>query len=205
MAMTAPTWIEDADAGMIAQALARIAAAGARRIAVPGGKTPAPILAKLAAMPLPWERLTIGLTDDRDVPFDHEASNFGALRHAMGGTGAVLEPLSEGPVARWDLVWIGMGENGHIASIFPEPGLDEALPPCVVRVVPDPLPPEAPFARLTQSYAALAATDAMMIVASGAAKRRVLEAAIAGGEARDLPIARLLRRMRAPVTIYWSA
>lgn len=205
--MTAPTWIEDADAGAIADAIARVATGpDARRLAVPGGKTPAPILARLAQLPLPWERLTIGLTDDRDVPFAHEASNFGALRHAMAATGVVLEPMAEGPVTPWDLVWIGMGENGHIASIFPEPGLDEALPPCVVRLVPDPLPPEAPFARLTQSYAALAATDALMLVANGAAKRRVLEAAIAGrGNAGDLPIGRLLRRVRAPVTIYWSA
>lgn len=204
--MTKPTWIENADAGAIAEQIAqRLVAPGARRIAVPGGKTPVPILARLAALPVPWERLTIGLTDDRDVPEDHEASNFGALRRAMEPTGVALERMIVGPVAKWNLVWVGMGEDGHIASIFPQPGLDETLPPCVVRLVPDPLPPEAPFARLTQSYAALAATDALMLVANGAGKRRVLEAAIAGGGARDLPIARLLRRVHAPITIYWSA
>lgn len=201
--MVEPVWVEDADPGTVADAIARrFDTAGPIRIAVPGGKTPIPVFEHLAGMKLPWARATIGLTDDRIVPPEHEASNFGLLTRALGGTGATLEPMRAGPVAPWQLVWLGMGDNGHIASIFPAPDFAVDLPAEVVRYTPDPLPPEAPFARLTQTYAALNATEALMLVVRGQPKRAVLEAAIAGTS--DLPIARLLARATAPVTIYWS-
>ena len=66
-------------------------------------------------------------------------------------------------------------------------------------MTPDPLPPEAPFPRLTLTLAALANADAVIVVARGAAKRRVLDAALAGA---DLPVARLFGV--APVALYWA-
>ena len=82
-----------------------------------------------------------------------------------------------------------------------EPRID--LPAAVVRTVPDPLPPEAPFARLTMTYAALTDTDEIALVVRGEAKRAVLQGAIAGQS--DLPIARLLAAATSPVTIFWTA
>jgi 6-phosphogluconolactonase len=195
-------WASPADDETVAGRVAGAVDAGGA-IAVPGGATPAPILAALAKRPIQWQRVTVTPTDEREVPSGHPASNFGALRAALGATGALLAPLKEGPApGRFRLVWLGMGADGHVASIFPGAELPVEAPPAVVRTVPEPLPPEAPFPRLTLNYAALLDSEELILVVRGAAKRRLIEQAIAG--ANDLPVARLLRAAKAPVTVYWS-
>ena len=147
--------------------------------------------------------MTITLSDDREVPHDHVASNFGALVRALVGTGATLIPLEAGAVPpRLDLCWVGMGADGHVASIFPNVDLPVDNPPAVVKTLPDPLPPEAPFPRVTLNYAALANGGELILVVRGEEKRAILQRAIAGDS--DLPIARLLAAAKGPVTIYWS-
>ena len=66
-----------------------------------------------------------------------------------------------------------------------------------------PLPPEAPFARLSLNLEALVAADAILLVVTGADKRRLLEGVIAG-QSQHLPVAQLLRAAKCPATIYWS-
>lgn len=195
-------WAADgSDAGVVARVAAALSAPGPVALCLPGGSTPRPIFATLAALRLPWDKVTILPGDERQVPHDHPASNVGALRAAFGATGATVEPLSLVlPLPRFRLVWVGVGDDGHIASLFPGSDPDPAAAPGVIEVVPDPLPPEAPFPRLTLTLAALADADAVIVVARGAAKRRVLEAALAGA---DLPVARLFAM--APVMVYWSA
>jgi 6-phosphogluconolactonase len=197
-------WAVPADDAAVADFIASaILAKGGGRIAVPGGSTPAPILRALARHPLDWTRVTFTLSDDRDVPHDHPASNFGALRAALGGTGARLEPLAEGPdPGRFDLVWVGMGQDGHVASIFPNMRVSADAAPAVIRDTPEPLPPEAPFPRLSLNYAALTDTDRLILVLRGEAKKSLIVDAIAGRH--DLPVARLLSRADGPVTIFWN-
>ena len=168
-----------------------------------GGSTPAKVLELLAARTLDWTGTTIIPTDDRQVPPDHPASNVGALRQAFADTGATILPLIEDErPERFDLVWLGMGADGHIASLFPR----MCALPCrrrrVIATAPIPLPREAPFARLSLNRKALAATAATIVVITGATKRAVIEAALAGSDA--LPISDVVRNPRAPVTIYWS-
>ena len=88
------------------------------------------------------------------------------------------------------MVWLGMGADGHIASLFPntDPQVDE--PARIKRLTPDPLPPEAPFDRITLTIPALLDSDALMFVIRGEEKRGVFDAGAAGGH--DLPVARLL-------------
>ena len=100
---------------------------------------------------------------------------------------------------RFDLVWLGMGEDGHVASLFPG-SYDPVTRPAVVAVTPDPLPHAAPFARRSLTLAALAGADEVIVVILCAAKRALLETAAAG--ANDLPIARLLQM--TPVEVYWE-
>jgi 6-phosphogluconolactonase len=71
-----------------------------------------------------------------------------------------------------------------------------------VRTMPDPLPPEAPFERVTLPMAALLNTDELILVIRGPEKRALLDAAIR--QEHDLPIALLLARLSSPLTIYWS-
>ncbi|MGI4879757.1 MAG: 6-phosphogluconolactonase [Janthinobacterium lividum] len=200
--MTELRWAADgSDAAVVEAVAAVVARPGPVMLCLPGGTTPAPIFAALAAMLLPWDKVTIMPGDERHVPHDHPASNVGQLRAAFGATGATIEPLSPDlPLPRFDLVWLGMGGDGHVASLFPNTDPDPGAPAAVIEVTPDPLPPEAPFDRLTLNLAAIATSATIMLVIRGAAKRSLLEAAAAGSN--DLPVARLLKL--APVTAFWS-
>lgn len=167
------------------------ASAGELAIALPGGSTPFPILSLLVEHDLAWERIVAYPTDDRLVAEDHPASNTGKLRGLLEPAGAKVQALKlDEPPPRFALVWLGMGADGHVASLFPNtnPQVDE--PAQIRRLTPDPLPPEAPFDRITLTFPALLACDALMLVIRGDDKRAVLEAALAGEH--DLPIARLL-------------
>jgi len=198
-------WAQPGDPSAVAERVARVVARpGGKRIAVPGGATPTAVFAELAEPELDWRGCEVWPTDDRQVPPDHPASNFGKLRAALGGSSATLVELREGkPSPRFDLVWLGMGADGHVASLFPRMAAGERVGPCVIATVPEPLPPEAPFARLSLNLEALTATHALIVVITGSGKRGVIEAAIRG-EADDLPIAQLLRAARCPIEIYWS-
>jgi 6-phosphogluconolactonase len=170
-------------------------------ITVPGGSTPFPILERLAAMALDWRRLTFWPGDDRRVAEDHPASNTGRIRALLEPTGAEIVALSVmEEVPHFALSWLGMGADGHIASLFPnnDPRADDRLK--VRMLTPDPLPQEAPFDRITLTIPALLDSDELLFVIRGAEKRAVFEAAARGEN--DLPIARLLAAARQPVTCF---
>lgn len=201
------TIIEAADDAAIADWLAgrlaeRFAAGeGPVTITVPGGSTPFPIIGHLLGRALAWERLVVWPNDDRAVPEDHPASNTGKLRALFDRAGAEVVTLSEmEQVPRFALAWLGMGADGHIASLFPntDPRADD--PRRIVRLTPDPLPPEAPFDRISLTIPALLASDEMAFVIRGADKRAVLDSALSGES--DLPVARLLAAATQPVTCF---
>ncbi len=230
-------WWDYATAGEMAEAVSgdvgfligqAIEAHGRALIAVPGGKTPQPILKALAKQKLDWAKVTVIPTDDRLVPEGHAFSNFAMIEGLLGRTGATLVPLADGSdltdrqaAARsadgrlaaldWplDLAWLGIGEDGHTASILPGPDLEAALGAPrgrhVVGVLPDPLPSEAPVARLTLTRSTLSAARSMIITFSGSAKKAVLERAIAEGPLSHYPVGRVLAEFETPVDIHWSA
>jgi 6-phosphogluconolactonase len=146
-------------------------------IAVPGGSTPFPIFEQLVKQDLAFEHLTVWPTDDRIVPEDHPASNTGRIRALFEPTGAKVTALTEDSTPpEFDLVWLGMGLDGHVASLFPntDPKVDDPLP--VRRITPDPLPPEAPFDRITMTLPALLNCKTMVFVIRGKDKLAVFEA-----------------------------
>ena len=170
-------------------------------ITVPGGSTPFPILTALARAPLDWRRVTVWPGDDRLVGEDHPASNTGRIRALLEPAGAEVVALTEmEQVPHFALAWLGMGGDGHVASLFPntDPRTDD--PQRIRRLTPDPLPPEAPFDRITLTLPALLAADELVFVIRGADKRALFEAAARGEN--DLPVARLLRAARSPVTCF---
>jgi len=197
-------WAAKADVESIADHVgAIIKRPGNHWLAVPGGKTPLPIFEILSRRTLPWGMVSLMLTDDRIVPQNHPASNQGKLEAAFDATPAHVAKLEVGScLPLFDLVWLGMGADGHIASLFPNMEPDAAGTPAIIRTRPNPLPPEAPFERLTLNLAALIQAKEIMLVVRGCDKKRVLDEAIAGEH--DLPIARLFAAARCPITIFWS-
>ncbi|MEH6826939.1 6-phosphogluconolactonase [Parasphingorhabdus sp.] len=204
-AITAPiSWAARADAEAVADHIAAIISQPGRQwLAVPGGKTPIPIFDILSRRSLPWGTVSLMLTDDRIVPDNHPASNQGKLEAAFDATPAHIEKLEEGmALPPFDLLWLGMGADGHIASLFPNMKVGMADQAAVVHTIPDPMPSEAPFERLSLNLAALVRAKEIMLVVRGCDKKRVLDEAIAGEN--DLPITQLFRAARCPITIFWS-
>ena len=201
-------------------------ARGASLIAVPGGDMPQPVFKALAARKLPWKQVTIIPTDERLVPMNDERSNVRGIAQAFLPVGARVIPITgdipdyklagNSADARlqdlpWppDLVWLGMGKAGDTAGLFAGPDLQNALDAPKARravgVMPDPLPDDAPVARITLTRAALLSARTVLITLTGDDKRELLEGAIEDGHSSKLPIGRLLAEAEQPIDIHWSA
>jgi 6-phosphogluconolactonase len=192
-------------------------------IVVSGGSTPGPCFDKLSMKSLDWSRVTVIPSDERWVPPNHPDSNERLIRERLlvneASAGQVL-PLfrtgveaSEAPaLVRQDLAertmpascaLLGMGEDGHFASLFPDfSRLQHALDPdndepCLVVSTAS-----SPHLRISLSLAFLLRSRVLILLISGAAKRRVLDAAAAGNTA--YPIESLIRQAGVPLTVVWS-
>ncbi len=203
-----------------------IDARGSAVIALAGGSTPKPILEKLAEAKLDWKRVTIIPTDERVVAMTDPLSNVAMLARIFLPKGARVIPLVSEKAAdykaagaaassrltdfHWplDLVWLGVGKDGHTASIFPGPDYDDALNAPTERrmvgVMPDPLPQDAPVARITLTRAAIQAAKTIIIVITGDDKKVAVERAIKDGDSSPLPIGRVLAGLETPVDIHWA-
>lgn len=196
---------------------------GAARVALSGGSTPSPAYRALAALDLPWERVTWLQVDERAVPPDHARSNVGAIARALGpavtaASGGVRRMEAEDPnlgaaAARYeallrerfgvasavafDLIVLGVGEDGHTASLFPGTGA-VAIDDRLVAAIPA-QPAKGLEARLTLTAPVLVEARAVLVLARGASKRLPIVAARSPGPEDEIP-ARVLLRARGRVT-----
>jgi 6-phosphogluconolactonase len=199
-------------------------ARGQALVAFPGGSTPRPIFEKLAKSAVRWKNVTIIPTDDRLVPVDSPLSNVAQIAKMFIPKGARVLPITSdaadyklaGSAANarlqdlhWppDLIWLGVGNDGHTASIFTGPDLEDALNAPkgtrAIGVAPDPLPSEAPVNRVTLTASAIAEARTTLIVCSGAKKKAILDEASDEGKNADYPVAKVLKKIAVPVDIYW--
>ena len=203
-----------------------VAARGEALVALPGGSTPRAVFKRLAQARLLWSKTVIIPTDDRLVDDAHELSNFRLLAENFADAGARICSIATPDVdhhaageladarlqeLRWppDLVWLGMGDDGHTASIFVGPDLQGALHAAdgrrAVGVIPDPLPPEAPVARVTLTRAAILAGRTILVTITRPEKKALLRQALAEGESSALPIGQVLAGSRTPIRIHYCA
>ncbi len=235
-------WIEhdyasrDALVAHMVDALIDACSPAARRdtsawLALAGGQTPLPIYAALAKA-LPAASMTLVPTDERCVPHAHPACNASALRAAFTGhTGTVVNPLTredgdeDASLAQarallalnaqpFDAVLLGMGADGHFASLFPGASnldyglaLDSGID--AIATLPQPLPSEAPFARISLTLPRLLRARSVHLVITGDAKRQVLRRAQQAGHDPHMHPATALLQARetgrhVPVQIHWS-
>lgn len=199
---------------------------GKALLALAGGSTPLPVYRRLAEAPLPWARIAVLPTDERCVPHDHPACNARAMRQAFSAASGLrvlaLTP-PDGAVERaqshaqavlaahaepFDAVLLGMGTDTHVASLFPGvAGVAGALAPGsdddAVRIDPMPLPPEAPFPRISLTAVRLLRTRACHLVITGAPKLRALREAVASGERLVHPVLAILHAPATDVQVHW--
>jgi 6-phosphogluconolactonase len=202
--MTAYTVCADAEAAAqhVATTLHGHLRAGARHVALSGGTTPRRAYELLAEKG--FDAVDFWLADERCVPADHEEANARMLREALGADARVHEARGElgpedaawlyaaesvtalGPEPVFDVVVLGLGEDGHTGSLFPgHPEADAAHAPVIgVRGSPKP-----PAERITLTLPVLDRARYTVLMATGAGKRDAVARLRAGD--RDLPPARL--------------
>lgn len=189
---------------------AALAARGRAVLAVPGGTTPGPFLRALSAAPLDWGRVTVTLTDDRKVAATSGRSNLRLLHetllHGPAAVTQVLPLYAEGgdvqelaaairAVLPLDCCVLGMGTDGHIASLFPdgdhlEAALDKACDDVVVAI----RAPAAPEPRLTLTAPVIGSARNLHLLIAGPDKLATLESAERPGPVADAPVRLVLAR-----------
>lgn len=194
-------------------------------LVVPGGSTPRAYLPAVAALELPWSRVAVTLSDERRVPPDDPHSNERLVRERLlRGPAAAARfvplylPGEADPVAAaaarlatlprpFDLVLLGLGTDGHVASLFPgaagvEAALDPARPEtCVALEPPDGIEPALP--RLSLTLAALLDSRRILVAAQGADKRAAFERALQGGGPQPAPLPALAARAAQSIDFFW--
>ena len=214
----------EALAGAVADALRGAGEArGRAALAVSGGKSPVVFFAALNRQPIDWTRVSITLVDERWVDAATADSNEHLLRSTLlaGPAGAArfvpLKTAAANPSAAvaertaalaqlphpLDVVVLGMGDDGHTASLFPgRPGLEAALDPAGEARLAEIVPASAPHPRLGMTLRAILDSRLVCLQIQGPAKRRVYERARAGVSPLEMPIAAVLSQAAVPVAVY---
>lgn len=196
-----------------AQLAAGLADRGRASLVATGGRSPGPVYDRLKDADLDWAHVAVTLSDERQVDVDSPNANARQLRERLfvgPAAHARYLPLTDyaEPALRvlmpFDAVMLGMGEDGHIASLIPgSPVMAEAMDPEGKALVAE--SPAGfgspPVARITLTLAALLQSRAIFLLIAGEAKRQVIADALAGA---DLPVHAILRQDRVPVRVFWT-
>lgn len=203
---------------------------GFASLVVSGGSTPVPFFQALSQAAIPWEKVIVTLADERWVDPSDSASNEGLVRrHLLQNRASVArfvglktEDASAGAGERncekrirsiprpFDVLVLGMGNDGHTASLFPDAaGLPLAIDMDSGRLCLAVRPGSASHDRMTMTLPALIDCRKIMLHITGKEKLKIFETALAAAPLsadvlHEMPIRHILARARSPVTVYWA-
>ncbi|MBA6327408.1 6-phosphogluconolactonase [Colwellia sp. MB02u-6] len=217
--------LDEALADKVAALLtAALESKGKASIAVSGGSTPKGFFQALSKKKLAWQAITITLADERWVDIDSSDSNTKLVHEYLIQNEAVKAKffyLKQGEILSdetltdlnlaanqqllpLDVLILGMGEDGHTASLFP---CSDEITQCLAKdsqALLKVTPKTAPHQRISFSFAALAQSKNTFLHISGTSKKQVLAKAIAGEVCKEMPIRAFLQAPNINTQIYWA-
>ena len=231
--LIASQWNEAADADELAERLSAavtenlaqtIEAHGRASLVVSGGSTPLPFFKKIAKAELDWSVIDVTLADERWVPEGHADSNASFVKeHFLVGAASAANFYSlyrdgdafasiadigkslEAMIQPFSVVILGMGGDGHTASLFPNTeGLDAALDLDTEAVLAVLKPASQSQTRITLTRAALLRSRYRYLHITGEQKRDVLEKTLYATDNERLPIAAFFEKHLPPISVYWA-
>lgn len=224
--------LENLQAAICAQLQRSLEQAPRATLLLSGGDSPGPLYRSLASANLPWDRIDVALVDERWVPDTHEASNARLVREtllrdkaaAARFTGMWIErPLAGSDeefavnecnraykaLARpWSVALLGMGPDGHAASLFPNAdslrAVMESKRSCEAMHAPAGGAAGEFLDRMTMTPHALLQCEQLFLFITGRDKRVVYEKALATTDQATMPVSVFLQQNAVPLTVYWS-
>jgi 6-phosphogluconolactonase len=216
--------------GVITERLQQaISERGQASLVVSGGETPRPLYAQLSKQPLAWDKVTITLADERWVEPSSAQSNEYMVRSTLlvhDAAQACFIGLKTDHASAieaekdcatllctiatpFDVVVLGMGNDGHTASLFPKAAaLPAALDPenkrQLMAITPDPLPEHAPSERITMTLPLLLNCRWLVLLLAGNDKLNTYNEALAGDDIMKMPVRGVLKQSSTPVCSYWA-
>ncbi len=202
--------------------------AGEATFMVSGGSSPAPIYKRLSEADLDWKNVYIGLVDERWVDIEHDKSNEAFISetllknnaadaHLVGmknAAASAAEGLSECEQAYqhlaqpFDVTILGMGPDGHTASLFPHAsGLTGSLETndlCAVINANESAVTGSFTQRMTLSLQGILQTRHLMLLISGEEKLSTYRNALAGTDVAEMPVRAVLQQEQVTVSVYWA-
>ncbi len=203
-----------------------IAQRGNASLVVSGGRTPVRLFTRLRSQVLDWKNVWITLADERWVDVSSQDSNDHLVRqHLLVDRAAAahfvgLKNPADTPEggAEWstralsrisqpyDVIVLGMGDDGHTASLFPGSlalprALDPAAAPACVAIHAL----TAPHARMTFNLAALLSARRIILHFEGEGKWRVYQRARAAASVVEMPVRAILQQKKVPVDVFWCS
>lgn len=211
---------------IITQLKQAIAGKGHGTLAVSGGRTPIPLFELLSQQTLDWDKVYITLVDDRWVDDTDDASNeklvnnyllrnnaksahFVGLKNScdnpFDGASISDKKLQETTPMPFDVLILGMGEDGHTASLFPNAeNLNNGLDMNSGKLLVGMTPLTAPLDRITLTLPAILNSEHIYLHLVGEGKKTVLAKAEQGTDVVEMPIRAVLNQKKVPVTGFWT-